>query len=1630
MKKTAYLLILVMALTAVLFCSCKDGGNNTTDGGTNSVGGDYIFKPASEISIVVSKKLISEKLESEEGVMVDNPDYVAAYAETVSKLQAALEASGAELKVSFVRDDTSKKKHEIIFGECERELSRQAYRNLESISDKESQSRFSIYSNGSSVAIAFEPGDYEIGDIAMDYFIENYVTGKITLTFDRGYKYTENVDMIAYYEKKSEAKIATQWAELEKSILTTYKSHYGDDEEKAVKLANSTVKSLKQFYSSIDKDGIVRWLANLYEPNICVCDAVKGSDECDNTPYCGGAGFYFSNNGRDVIGFMPDIESTAQAFGFLVSSGMLDSVGGDVASAFPDGEVEKIVKWVKSMQDADDGYFYHPQWSKQETQANNARMGRDLGYAVSILSRFSEKPTYDTPSGVSGDVDILPTSSIKSSQNYLTGRLGKESTVIAVSRVVAVAETSVPSFLASEAAFRNYLKGLNIRTESYLVGNEIASVSEQIKARDKELANMNASYRLTDILMAWFEENQNSNGTWHWGSNEDPYYANNGVLKIIAAYNTLGREFPNPLPAINNAITALTCDTPINHVCDLYNTWFAIYYICDNIRAYGNKDVADAVMWNLREQAPAAIDATTVKMAACRCEDGSYSYHPGVTQTTSQGLPVAAPTAAGEDAKGDVNATVICTYGNITYMFGALGLYGAPDLCTEADRLKFKDIISELQPVIKNASVDPYDPNTFDTAMVDTTPEDYKFLIGDGDAVSYIIVEEDYREGVDGNIMRFHSDFSSWDRFDFGTKTGIGGDAFIFESDICIKDAFEIKTNADGEEYESRVTTGNLMEIHLGSGQNATSGFYKILIRVEDGKIQLRDYSSSKDGEASSQYTELYNGIDYGEWFHIKVEYFKINEKDARINVYIGSTRADMELVRVSDNFFDYYASKIDNPNAEAPAVGVYVSSMIAAATKYKEDILFDNFCAYRSRVNYQANEELPLNKNVDGLPQEEVIYDFGEITELPEEFLVQSGENTLTIGGGYLNLSGGKFQLPANFRESGANVASFSADLLWENGSGGQTLLSLLFTEGENKVYNVLGLDFTIKTIDETQYLVLTERQPGGGAGVMISTVKISKNQKTNIKIDFYHAENVALIYVGGVFVTSTNATYSNSDPRIIDKLTVESASGSIKINNLKFEKFKFDFATAVEPDTPSDVYEFDDLQTEQEKGVATGNVTASDGYALLSGKNSYVIAPLDERSPVVSAHLVKFIVVPDGISGDAVRLAILDENQNIIIAVDVTMEEGADGTLVKVYETGKGGRYGLVIASRVVAYGKDVLLSLVWHPDELTANIEIDGVAAGATSVCYDSGVQKNTPAYGTVYSLSEDVVKIDDLISESIYKYRAPVVLEGTNPENNSTKLTYDYSAATNLPKAFTMSLYAGGSAVRVEQALKKIGNAKADYSKALVIDSRTGANDEFIFQPSSETVGQNRVVFETEMMLSSESTDTTTLFQIMLTNSSWHVRYASYMLTIGRVGNKVVLSDTSSTGKTDTDKRYENNYIVLGEVDQWFKLRVEYYQGDSDTVRIVIKVNDGQEVDIVKKNGSSLETIDSVRTVVSDNFYGYRSESAADAQPRNDINRVFFYGQTASKAVVYMDNTSFFGDAASCVNNEVNFVKELK
>ncbi len=419
--------------------------------------------------------------------------------------------------------------------------------------------------------------------------------------------------------------------------------------------ANNFISALKDLYSLYTPD-MTEWYARLYDPSV--------------------GGYYYSNSGRDNeeieykgehYPLLPDLESTNQALNFLKSTGMIKSFKDDI----PEVMQKEILDFVIGCQD-EDGYFYNPQWSKEFTNTRPSRRSRDLNWSCDIIyDKFGGIPNYDTPLGYKGKApnksEAKPTDGEKTQK------------------------AANPKFENKES-FLLYLESLDITNRSYHVGNELVAAAPEILARDKELEAEGCDYRLMDILINWLNENQHpESGHWHHTNN---YYGTNGLLKISGVYNYAKLPLPNAAAAAQSAIEAITSDEPMSAVVDLYNTWFTVGNVVENLRKCGDeeKTLADKIISDLRRAAPPAIRKCKEKICVFKKPDGSFSYGPKFTSSTSQGMPVAFT----DCAEGDINATGIASAGLTLYMMRALDLFDyKPNLFGAEEYKRYLEIIEE-----------------------------------------------------------------------------------------------------------------------------------------------------------------------------------------------------------------------------------------------------------------------------------------------------------------------------------------------------------------------------------------------------------------------------------------------------------------------------------------------------------------------------------------------------------------------------------------------------------------------------------------------------------------------------------------------------------------------------------------------------------------------------------------------------------------------------------------------------------------------------------------------------------------------------------------------------------------------
>lgn len=566
-------------------------------------------------------------------------------------------ATGAEL--SLVKDLTAEPQAgspgEIVLGATNRAVSAEAQARLEAYLTEHGTEwdtvSYIIYMENGSVALYWDSDASH--SAALSALIERLTAENFVMTDG----YEEVVTMRITEEKRKDEQASREQA------LSLVAEQYNQEIADAV--ADHLAIANEDFYL---------WMAALYEPRQCVCETYDESgcrvcqlpvDE-DGSYLCHGGGFYYSNSARDTDGYDIDLESTKQALCFLRDSGMLAEYGGEMIQAIPRQMQNDIVAFVRSLQDPEDGYFYHPQWGKDIT---TSRRGRDLSWATQLLEMFDAKPFWDTPNGVAGEY----------------GAPGQVSTV-SVKTTASTTTTKWVDHLATVKAFEAYLDTFDWANDSYSSGNTLSAEAAQIKARDKEgLANgefvdADGDGIADNGLIAAFERYMNAaqnaeNGLW-----EDSVHYNsvNGLMKISMTYNSLGIRLPHAEEAFASAaemamLAPETADSkgklPKNSV-DVYNPWVAISGVLTNVSKYGDETTEETLRSALLENAAAMIRTTTAKTKKFVKDDGSYGYTWTTSPAKSQGASAAVPGTV----EGDINGGTIAVWSTWNHMSLALGI--------------------------------------------------------------------------------------------------------------------------------------------------------------------------------------------------------------------------------------------------------------------------------------------------------------------------------------------------------------------------------------------------------------------------------------------------------------------------------------------------------------------------------------------------------------------------------------------------------------------------------------------------------------------------------------------------------------------------------------------------------------------------------------------------------------------------------------------------------------------------------------------------------------------------------------------------------------------------------------------
>lgn len=442
--------------------------------------------------------------------------------------------------------------------------------------------------------------------------------------------------------KKVLSKIPAERLEKVRAARKEMQEPYFVEAEK--KLGKETADALRELFS-IYNESIYIWLAGLWDPKI--------------------GGFYFSESGRDTKGLLPDIESTVQALACLSGNGMFG--GKDFGEGVSENMRKKLGEFVCSLEDPEDGFFYHPQWGKAITIS---RRGRDLSWSIRLLESLGMKAPYPTVAD-----------RLRAAKNGNSDESGAK----------------LPEHFTSPEKFKEYLEERDLSTRSYFVGNQLQAQQRELEAAGKEYI---------DVLMDWLYKHQREdNGLWQEVVNYDSV---NGLMKLGLIYSSLGIAIPRAEKALESTIAAAMSDQEITFVCQFYNPLTTICNLLNSVGKVSGNERKEELRQVLIEKAPELIRRTRDKVLTCRSMtyDGVFRYQKygsksgGVSQGLAVGLRV---------YDDDVNGCSIAVNGVVPYICGMLGLPKIP-LFGEEDRKLFMELIesAEQYPKINEYPGDDY----------------------------------------------------------------------------------------------------------------------------------------------------------------------------------------------------------------------------------------------------------------------------------------------------------------------------------------------------------------------------------------------------------------------------------------------------------------------------------------------------------------------------------------------------------------------------------------------------------------------------------------------------------------------------------------------------------------------------------------------------------------------------------------------------------------------------------------------------------------------------------------------------------------------------------------------------------
>ncbi len=976
-------------------------------------------------------------------------------------------------------------------------------------------------------------------------------------------------------------------------------------------------------------------------------------------------------------------------------------------------------------------------------------------------------------------------------------------------------------------------------------------------------------------------------------------------MKISSSYGTWKQELPRGQEACLAAFSVISSDEVATGIVDIWNAWVSVDNVLSNMGKYadnGTQKVRE-VLEQIGPDFDDAILKTQTKLNVFRKPDGSFVYNSsGVSSGKSMGASVA---IAGTD-EGDLNATVIGTTYMINTIFSCLNAGRDSDDKADAvpialtkERAVFYNIVNDLDAVDKTGSSGEIgDPIDFEYSEIGDKPGDF----GTGGDGNYIIVQDPEDENnkvfcfegiakADGN--RYGDFFQLSNTGPVKNTTGM-----VFEGRMC----FVSSDYVDGA-----------IRLELGSDGDENNA-YRINFKPTADGVEIWEYSSNIKANIVSNYLE---GVEYGEWFKLRVEYYSGDHDSVRIKVYFND-----KLIAVSDNYYDRYGNKLSGngvPNTRLDLSRFYVLK------DRNVKVLFDDLLSYRIQDKYEY-EDLhedyrydPSAINVDNISEEDVIYGFEEFEageNYPPAFKVDKadGEADVTVGQDNKTLlltNGASVIVPAVKRCKTVNVSSVSFDVFANGAEDICTVDFLDLGRSNDKIFTV-----KLEVVDTgiSKNLIIKDK-----TGAEAASFTLDDTGKARVTVSYYKSEDVALIYIEGKLrgMCSVDSTVLNFGKARISSYE----SGSLCIDNISVENNYADFAKETKPELDSFTHDFSDGTLGEVTSSGSG-VSVSDSSLLVENPTSSTVVkvPLNKRDDIVNVTVAKFDIkyTAGGKNGLTQYISLTDKDGKKIISFAVYMNNGT----AEIREAASSG----IFSASVVKFSAENMSTLRFEYYETKGICEIylGESLAFVSSLAYD--VSSGSPEYLTFGEARSDCsFTLDNILCERLIKlYKESVLSE--NGEDEAEKITFDYSGATSYPKHLTASLYGPTSSIGVSSVIR---NGIVD--KVLVfntVNSRGYGNDRLNIDPTVKVSGAKSYVFETDFML--KESDKGTAYQITFATAD---SKKAAEINVNSKDGKVYFTHRDHASGTITSN------LLVGDMGEWIKLRAEYYtvtvQGQKET-----------------------------------------------------------------------------------------------